>query len=225
MINEALQFLKARLEVFVSEGRANAEPLIVLANPWSSNDSNKNSSFLNAISLINIEEEKIFKSQLPIVVKREDGVFYKKEPDLKLNLYILISAYNKNYEDGLRFISKVVSFFQFNSVFQEKKIGERKIPSGLPSNIEKLIIELHTCSFEQQNQIWASLSTGYLPSVIYKVKMLIVESEPLLIEPIVLTKHIEIKLSTDLTTNPDYRKKKEKMKAKAARIDTSTNSS
>lgn len=173
MINEALQFLRGNLEKFISEGRVNAEPLLVLANPWSNNDSNKNSSFLNSISLINIEEEKIFKSQIPTMVRTENGQFYKKEPDLKLNLYILICAYNKNYEDGLKFISKVVSYFQINNVFQQDDN-----PNELPKSIEKLVVELHTATFEQQNQIWASLSTGYLPSVIYKVRMLIVENEP-----------------------------------------------
>lgn len=173
MINEALQFLRGNLEKFISEGRVNAEPLLVLANPWSNNDSNKNSSFLNSISLINIEEEKIFKSQIPTRVWIENGKYYDKEPDLKLNLYILICAYNKNYEDGLKFISKVISYFQVNNVFtQDENQNE------LPKSIEKLVVELHTATFEQQNQIWASLSTGYLPSVIYKVRMLIVENEP-----------------------------------------------
>src|SRR6187401_2726427 len=119
MIYEVLNFLKLKLESFVSEKRSGKEPLITLSNPWSDNNDNKNSSYLNSMSLLNIEEEKTFVSQGHKIVQGKDGGYYRKEPDLKLNLYLLISAYNKNYEDALKFISKVVSFYQQNSVFQK----------------------------------------------------------------------------------------------------------
>lgn len=173
---EVLNFLKDQLESFIADGRKNGEPIITLSNPWSNNDSNQNASFLNSISLINVEEEKIFKTQEPPIVRNTNGSYFKKEPDLKLNLYILISAYNKNYEDGLKFLSKVISFFQQNNVFRQD--DHTSLNNSLPANIEKLIVELYTAGFEQQNQIWASLSTGYIPSVIYKIRMIIVDAEP-----------------------------------------------
>jgi hypothetical protein len=148
MIYDVLNFLKQRLEAFLSEGRASAEPLIVLANPWSNNDSNKSASFLNAFSLINVEE---------------------------VNLYVLISAYHKNYDDGLKFLSRVLRFFQMNPVFENTPGGlSRK--EELPEGVEKIIVELYTAGFEQQNQIWASLSTGYIPSVIFKIRMIIIDA-------------------------------------------------
>jgi len=175
MIYDVLNFLKQRLEASLSEGRASAEPLIVLANPWSNTDSNKSASFLNAFSLINVEEEKIFKSQVPSFVQKGNGQYMMKEPDIKLNLYILISAYHKNYEDGLKFLSRVVRFFQMNSVFENMPGGlSRK--EELPEGVEKIIVELYTAGFEQQNQIWASLSTGYIPSVIFKIRMIIIDA-------------------------------------------------
>ena len=169
MIYDALHFLKGRLEASLSEGRTPAEPLIALSNPWSNNDSNKSASFLNSISLIQVEEERIFKSQLPRVVQKPNGQHITKEPDIKLNLFVLMSAYHKNYEDGLKFLSRIVRFFQVNTVFE----GD-----DLPAGVEKLVVELHTAGFEQQNQIWASLSTGYIPSVIYKIRMIIIDASP-----------------------------------------------
>ena len=173
MVFEVLNYLKLRLNIFLSDGRKNSEPLIVLSNPWANNDSNKGASFLNSISLINIEEEKIFKTQVPPVFYRDDSkkVYTTREPDLKLNLYILISSYNKSYEDALKFISRVVGFFQANNVFSHD--GDDN--EDLPEAIERVIVELYTAGFEQQNQIWASLSTGYIPSVIYKVRMLTID--------------------------------------------------
>jgi hypothetical protein len=138
---------------------------------------NKGATFLNAISLINIEEERHFKTQGLQVTQtagqKKKGVYSSREPDIKLNLYILISAYNKSYDDALKFISKVVNYFQEFNVFVRKNDGSE---DDMPENIEKIVVELYTASFEQQNQIWASLSTGYIPSVIYKVRMIIIDA-------------------------------------------------
>jgi hypothetical protein len=177
MIHEVLSFLKQQLETCLSEGRSSAEPLIVLSNPWSNSDSNKSSSFLNAISLINVEEEKIGKTQVPSVVRKENGQYYKKEPDIKVNLYIMISAYHRNYEDSLKFLSRVIRFFQANSVFGDSPLRQAR-KEDPPDGIGKIIVELYTAGFEQQNQIWASLSTGYVPSLIYKVRMIIIDNPP-----------------------------------------------
>src|SRR5580765_7349022 len=171
---EVLNFLKLQLESYISEGRGNGEPILELGNPWSNKDNNQNATFLNAISLINVEEEKIFKTQEPPVMQNKNGNYFRKEPDLKLNLYMLISSYNKKYEDALKFMSKVVSFFQQKNVFRR---DEKDTHPDLPAGVEKILVELYTVGFEQQNQIWASLGTGYIPSVIYKVRMIIIETE------------------------------------------------
>jgi len=176
MIYEVLNFLKTRLESFLSEGRQNAEPLVMLSNPWTNNDSSKNSSFLNSMSLINIEEEKAFGTIGQQIVQGKNGGYYKKEPELRLNVYVLMSAYNKNYEDGLKFISKVVGFFQRNNVFQKDPLAST-LNDSLPANVEKVIVELFTADFDKQSQIWGSLNTGYIPSVIYKIRMIIIDTD------------------------------------------------
>jgi hypothetical protein len=177
MIFGILNFLKLQLNAYISGGdRANVEPMIVLGNPWSNSESGKGASFLNAISLISIEEEKVFKAQSQQYIPRENGRFAMKAPNVKLNLYLLISAYNKNYEDGLKFMSKVVSYFQANSVF-DKNESNPAIAEAMPDEVDRIVMELYSASFEQQNQIWASLSTGYIPSVIYKVKSVIVDAD------------------------------------------------
>ncbi len=193
MIYDALEFLRSRLDAHIAGGRPAAEPVLVLSNPWTSNDNNKNFSFLNSLSLINIEEERAFKTQLPVMISQK-GQYIKRPPDLKINLYMLISAYNKKYEDALKLISKVVEYFQVNNVFEHRKPAEKNT-IALPDVLDKLIVELYTPGFEQQNQIWASLSTGYLPSVIYKVRMLLVDVDPALPqETYPAIKEINIKL-------------------------------
>ena len=41
--------------------------------------------------------------------------------------------------------------------------------------IEKLIVEMISLTFEQQNHMWGTLGAKYLPSVLYKVRMLVVQ--------------------------------------------------
>lgn len=169
--------LKIKLNSSLSEARKITEPFVILSNPWTNNDSNKGATFLNAISLINIEEERNFKTQglqyTQTPAQKNKAVYSSREPDIKLNLFILISAYNKNYDDALKFISRVVTYFQENSVFVRKNDGAE---DDLPENVEKIVVELYTATFEQQNQIWASLSTGYIPSVIYKLRMITIDA-------------------------------------------------
>jgi hypothetical protein len=169
MIYDVMNFLKQKLETGLAGGRGSSEPLVQLSAPWSINDTNQHSTFLNAISLINIEEEAIFKSQIPAIVQKPNGQFYKQQPPVKLNLYAMVSSWHKSYEDGLKFLSRVIGFFQAHPVFQKDE---------LPEGIDKIIVEMYTAGWEQQNQIWGSLSTAYIPSVIYKVRMVVVDQAP-----------------------------------------------
>ena len=172
MIYDVLNFLKLRLDRFVNDGRLGSEPLIVLSPPWNNTEGNKGASFLNSMSLISVEEEKVFKTQVPPITQHKKNKYSQRAPDIKLNLYILVSAYNKSYDDALKFISKVISYFQVNYVFAK---DDPDFADLLPDTVEKIVAELYTATFEQQNQIWASLGTGYLPSVIYKLRTIVVD--------------------------------------------------
>jgi len=193
MIYEVLNALKIKLNSSLSEVRRGTEPFIILSNPWTNNDVNKGATFLNSISLINIEEERHFKTQGLQVTQtagqKKKGVYSSREPDIKLNLYILISAYNKSYDDALKIISKVVNYFQEFNVFVRKNDGSE---DDMPGNLEKIVVELYTATFEQQNQIWASLSTGYIPSVIYKLRMITIDTAKNLEEKAITDRIIRI---------------------------------
>jgi len=123
-----------------------------------------------ALSLINIEEEKIFKAQLQQQLRNGDDV-QLANPEIRLNLYLLAAvnpgAGMDDYRDALNKLTRILEFFQAKNFFEKAEN-----PSLDP--IEELIVELHTLSFEQQNQLWASLGTKYMPSVIYKVRLVVI---------------------------------------------------
>jgi Pvc16 N-terminal domain len=121
-------------------------------------------------TIINIEEERIFKSQLPDYI-HTNGQHVVLEPELKLNLYILFAANFKLYDQALKFISYILTFFQAHSTFVSTQYPE------LDPRIGKLNVELQSLNFEQLNQVWAFIGGKQLPSVIYKVRMIALQDK------------------------------------------------
>lgn len=129
------------------------------------------------VSLINIEEDRVYKDQKSTVINSYGNV-ERLNPEIKLNLYILISANFQNasqedssddYVEGLKQLSFIISFFQAKNVFTPE--NSPKLAEYDP-NLKKLVIELYSYSFEQLYNFWSVVGTKYLPSVLYKVRML-----------------------------------------------------
>ncbi len=120
------------------------------------------------ITLVNIEEERVLKPQNSTVVSR-DGRVAHVNPEIRLNLYVLVAANFQNYPTGLEFLTGAMRFFQVKSVFTRENT-----PTLNPA-IEKLIVELFTMGFEQQNHLWGALGAKYLPSVVYRVRLLAIQ--------------------------------------------------
>ena len=129
------------------------------------------------VSLINIEEDRVYKDQKSTVINSFGNV-ERLNPEIKLNLYVLISANFQNtneqdssddYVEGLKQLSYIISFFQAKNVFTPE--NSPKLAEYDP-NLKKLVIELYSYSFEQLYNFWSVVGTKYLPSVLYKVRML-----------------------------------------------------
>jgi hypothetical protein len=129
------------------------------------------------LTLINIEEERIFKDQKTTYIN-DDGFTEQINPEIKLNLYILISANfqdkksntaDDDYVEGLKQLSYVISFFQAKNVFTAD--NSPGLAESDPS-IQKLIVELYSYTFEQLYNFWSVLGTKYMPSILYRVRLL-----------------------------------------------------
>ena len=120
------------------------------------------------ITLVNVEEEKTLKNNSNYI--REGDVLKKIRPILFLNLYLLFSCAEKDYSLALGRISRIVHFIQKKNVFVA---GSTLTP--LPAEIDKLIFEFCTLTFEQQNHLWGMLGGKQLPSVMYKVRLIAVQ--------------------------------------------------
>lgn len=125
------------------------------------------------MNLVNIEEETVGKSQLPYFRSADDKLNVQN-PDIKLNLYVQLSAFSEStlggtvpYSRALKLLDQVILFFQYRSVFQGTHY-----PALKKAGIEKVIVDPISLTFEQLNHLWATLGAKYLPSVLYKVRTL-----------------------------------------------------
>lgn len=117
------------------------------------------------VTLINIEKETIGKSN-----GGPSGVrtLSNNTSPANINLYVLFSAYFSptNYAEALRFLSFIIAYFQ------NKNAITRENTPKLDARIEKLIFEMENVGAEKMNNIWSTMGAKYMPSVLYKVRML-----------------------------------------------------
>jgi hypothetical protein len=90
---------------------------------------------------------------------------------LNINLYVLFSAYFSagNYSEALRFLSFVMGYLQQKNVFNRSNTPQ------LDSHIVKLVFEIENLSMERMNNVWATIGAKYMPSVLYKMRMLTID--------------------------------------------------
>lgn len=128
------------------------------------------------LSLINIEEERVYKDQKSSVINNNGNVEYVN-PEIKLNLYVLISANfqdimendtSDDYVEGLKQLSLIISFFQAKNVFTP---DNSPTLTSYDKNLKRLVVELYSYSFEQLYNFWSVVGTKYLPSVLYKIRL------------------------------------------------------
>lgn len=126
---------------------------------------------LNKITpiLINIEEEKILRMGDRYEGVLENGKRIGKQPAIRLNLQVLFVSRFSNYEQSLKFLSLIVKYFQANPVLWRNNSEED------PNDMLK--IELITLPINQQNELWNSLRSTYLPSVLYRISVLVYRDE------------------------------------------------
>jgi hypothetical protein len=123
---------------------------------------------LGAVSevLINIEEDRVLRSADLYARQAEDGTHQRVQPDIRLILYVLFVARFKQYESAWEHLSKIIEHLQTVRVFDHENAPE------LPARVEKLVLELVTLNFAEQNEVWNALRTTHHPSILYRVKLL-----------------------------------------------------
>ena len=123
------------------------------------------------ISLVNIEKESVPLSQTRSVAS--SGLrSIVTSPPIHFNLYLMFASYfsGGNYQTGLKLISDTITYLQGQSVFNHKN------SPGLDRGIEKLVLDIENLDINDLSNLWSILSGKYLPSVLYKVRMVTIDA-------------------------------------------------
>jgi len=187
MLRTAIEFLAEELKTYIvkKEPAMFRNEVAVLPSSLMKTDGsfavgNQAESFKIIMTLVNIEEDRIADSQ-SYFQKVNDKIQFMNPP-LNLNAYILFSAMGENYLSDLRLLSYIVSFFQSYPVFEEgnfPQLNNKVEPDKQWQKIGKLIVNLHTLTLEQQNNMWAAIGAKYMPSVVYKIRTIsFIDNEP-----------------------------------------------
>ncbi|MEM9326149.1 MAG: DUF4255 domain-containing protein [Bacteroidota bacterium] len=184
MIHTALEFLAGEVNTYLKLKNDITNDLVSLTNVATQEGNWAIPNNRLGLSLINIEEEKIFKEQRTTFVN-SSGLAQHYNPEIKLNLYVLISAnYTSGdgddtveYLEGLKQLSYVLRFFQGKNVFTNDNAPGL---AALDMSVEKLVVELFSYTFEQLYNFWTVLGAKYLPSILYKVRLITLQEENVL---------------------------------------------
>ncbi len=116
--------------------------------------------------LVNIEKDTTPQQRKPHTHTDVARVI-ESSPPLHLNLYLMVAGNfsGGNYAEGLKFISAAVSFFQRQAVM------DRTSTPALDRRIERLMLDVENMSMQDLSSMWGMLGGKYLPSVLYKVRM------------------------------------------------------
>lgn len=125
------------------------------------------------LSLVNLEEERSSKTNN--FVRVNDKIEYRN-PKIQLNLYCLFALNHSSYDTSLQYLSLIIQFFQYRGVIDHKNTPPEN-GLALDPKVEKLIFDMVSMNAEQVNHLWATLGGKYLPSVLFKVRMITIEDD------------------------------------------------
>ena len=78
----------------------------------------------------------------------------------------MVAGHFNQYSEALKFVSNTISFFQRRPVFDHQNTPE------LDSKIDKLVLDIENLDIKDLSTLWGVLSGKYLPSILYKVRMI-----------------------------------------------------
>lgn len=170
MIDATFNFIADALNGFLGARYPSSEPHVVLSS-LSNQDGTVPPQIENKliVTLVNVEREAAA-AVSAMQLRPQNGEYVRVSPALNLNLYVLVSAYfGSNYGESLKFLSSAMGFFQ------SKPVYSREDAPDFPPGLEKLSLEMVNLSLQDLNNLWGNLGGKYLPSVVFKARMLTIQ--------------------------------------------------
>ena len=171
MIDLAIQHIAGHLNQFLRRSFDLQEDVVAVSNLLEQDGSLAgNLGNKLVVFLINVEKD-------PESSHRNDSAMDLKRsvvsyPPLYLNLYLAFAGNftGNNYPEALKFLSHTIGFFQRRPIF------DHTVTPDLDDRIEKLVMEIENLNLRDLSTLWGAISGRYLPSIIYKVRGVILDS-------------------------------------------------
>lgn len=164
------------------------------------------------LSIVNIEEDKTLRNQSVYLKDTNDHtqISRYKQPTQHLIISVLFASYSKDlskYLDGLDKLKGVISYFQQNNSFYYKNddtemidyntyLGKTEVQQ---QNYHKITMESVSLSTDQLNQMWSYLGSKYMPSMLYKMRLCMIQDSPLVQDNVI--KKVKVDLWENDQTN------------------------
>lgn len=176
-IYDALKAIQQYLEqMFGRDGYGWSVGLNFISKDEPANNDNAGDLF---ITLLRVEEETSRKPQLPVYSRGENG-YEMANPEIWLNLHILITSQANDYGTALQQLSRVV--YWINSIPSLKHNRKEEGGNG-GTDITNYEMVLESLTAEQSNSLWQTLGSKIVPAVTYNVRMVEIGSAPYTEEP------------------------------------------
>ena len=173
LIQDTLELIRQRLNAYCQVADPSPEDWVVLSNIVDqSGQAYEQARNKVVIFLANIQHDTTISTWKPAAPLTPDR-FAIVPPPLYINLFVLFFANfsEKNYPQALGMISRTIRFFQENPFFDHANLPD------LPQPIDKLAFEFTNLDAQSLSYVMNLAGVNYLPSVLYKVRMLPFRSE------------------------------------------------
>jgi hypothetical protein len=171
MIYETLSLLAEQINIYIDQVKKQDDgvtsPVVVLENISCSDKKEFKTNNKIILSLFNINEELALKNAPPNLTVKNDPEKHGNLP-MGFNLCILITTVMSDYENALKYLSHIITFFNNKSRFTSKDCITKV--NGLTNNLN-IIVECYSLNLEQSYSLWGSLRMGQLPYICYKVRV------------------------------------------------------
>ncbi len=179
VIHKTLQFLKSKVDTY----NGNVNTIVEIMNIATLNDGDQflDSTSPITLSIVNIEEDTVAKVPSVYIpnTTQSSTVEKFKNPAQNLVISLLFTAYNKEqttdkYQDGILKLEHVIRCFQEQRVFYID--GTVEVDPTTQDHI-KLILDMESLKVSELNQLWSMLGNKYMPSALYKMRMITIQHE------------------------------------------------
>jgi hypothetical protein len=176
MIDVALGLIRDLLNEHFRNEFSISENKVVLSNIVKADGSSaQNVDGKIVFFLVSLDEEAALKNSMNRSIGAENGSFAQKSPSLHLNMQLLFCANFDSaiYTEGLSYLSSLIRFFQIN----KRIVLDPSNNSGSTKN--RLSFELCKLDYAELSHLWSAIGSKLMPSVLYKVGMLVFDDAPM----------------------------------------------